>query len=459
MVLLAFAPLLRGGDYFVALIPMEIISLCILIALGLRSVVAPALTHDERKFDPLVVVLLASPVLIGMLQLVPIPSTWWAALPGHARYVDALHDLDIATTQWRPITISPDATRASLLAGLPLIAAFLVGYLATVRQYRMLIRVVAIVAFAQVLLGLLQLSGGERSPFYFGMPTYGSPIGTMGTRNEFANLIAMALCGYVWLAYDDVRYAMRYQAGAPLTQGRFDDRHAMAAWVLGGLVLVVGILISHSRGGSFFGLGCALLALAVAGLRVFGWSRGWRFALPLAALLLVGAVAMVGLDAVVHRIAGEQLRSSAGFRGELWRSTWHAALAFMPFGSGWGTYDIAYRPFQSQVIVGYPNHAHNDYLELLLEGGLIFVALAAISAWVCTRRAVTLLAQSWRERTLDRESMLAAIAGIGLLGFLLHAGVDFPMRVPGNAVVACLLAGAFLRPLPPIFKPGAALTS
>jgi O-antigen ligase len=379
-------------------------------------------------------------------------------LPGHAKYVDAMEGLGIAPAQWRAITISPDATWASLLAGLPLIAAFLVGYLATVRQYRMLIRVVAVIALAQVLLGLLQLSGGERSPFYFGMQTYGSAIGSMGTRNEFANLIAMALCGYVWLAYDDVRYSMHYQPGAPLTQGRFDDRHAMAAWVLGGLVLLVGILISHSRGGAFFGLACSLLALAAAGLRVFGWSRGWRFALPLAVLLLIGAVSMVGIDAVLHRLVGEQLRNAAGFRGELWRSTWHAALAFLPFGSGWGTYDIAYRPFQTPMIVGYPNHAHNDYLELLLEGGLIFVALAALAAWVSVRRAVSLLMQSWRERTLDRESMLAAIAGIGLLGFLLHAGVDFPMRVPGNAVLACLLAGAFLRPLPPIFRPGAALT-
>ena len=49
---------------------------------------------------------------------------------------------------------------------------------------------------------------------------------------------------------------------------------------------------------------------------------------------------------------------------------------------------------------------------------------------------------------------LALMSGIGLLGFLLHAGVDFPMRVPANAILACLLAGAFLRPLPPVRHPG-----
>jgi O-antigen ligase len=313
--------------------------------------------------------------------------------------------------------------------------------------------VVAAVAFVEVLLGLMQLSGGEQSPLFFGMHTYGSPIGTMGTRNEYANLLGLALAGYVWLGYDGVRYSMRYQPGAPLTQGRFDDRHAIAAWVGGGGVLVIGILISHSRGGTMFGLSCAVLALAAAGLRVFGLSRGWRFALPITLLLVVGAVAVVGIDSITSRLGTDQLRSSAGFRTELWRSTWHAALQFMPFGSGWGTYDIAYRPYQSAAIVGYPNHAHNDYLEMLLEGGLLFLAFAAAAAWLLCRRAAWLLLQSWRERTLDRESMMAALCGIGLLGFLLHAAVDFPMRVPGNAVFAALFAGAFLRPLPPIRKP------
>jgi hypothetical protein len=43
--------------------------------------------------------------------------------------------------------------------------------------------------------------------------------------------------------------------------------------------------------------------------------------------------------------------------------------------------------------------------------------------------------------------MAAALCGIGLLGFLLHALVDFPMRIPANAVFAAVLAGAYLRPL------------
>jgi hypothetical protein len=447
MLLLAFAPVLCGGDYFIALIPIEFASLAVLMVLAARLVLAAPAVPAERGVDPLIIVLVASPLLIALVQLMPIPVGWWEQLPGHARYADTLRAIDAPAWNWRAISISPDATRASLLAGLPLAAMFLLGLIATVHQMRSMLRLVAVMAFAQVLLGLLQLSGGQHSPFYFGFMTYGSPIGSFGTRNEYANYLALALAAYVWIAYDATRYTLRLQAGSPLTSGRFDDRHALAAWILGGLVFVVGVLISHSRGGAVFGLGAALLAVAAAGLRVFGWMRGWRFALPIAIVLVVGGVIMVGPDAVLGRLSGDQLGQSAGFRRELWRTTWHAAQAFFPFGSGWGTYDIAYRPFQTPLIVGYPNHAHMDPLEMFLEGGAVFLIIGACFAWLAVRRTLWLLRQAWQERTLDRESMMAALCGIGLAGFLAHSLVDFPMRVPGNAILAALLAGAFLRPL------------
>lgn len=447
VILLLIAPALRGGDYFVALIPIEIVSLAVLVALGTRAAfVEPGTDEPPARADPLVVALLASPLVIALVQLTPLPVRWWEQLAGHAIFAEALRAIGAPDVHWRPVTINPHATRASLFAGLPLVAAFLLGYLSTVRQIRTLVRALAVVAFGEVLLGLLQLSGGEHSPFYFGFMTYGSPIGSMGTRNEYANLLSMALAAYIWLAYDAIRYTLRLQAGSPLTKGRFDDRHALIAWIAGGLVLMLGILISHSRAGAIFGIGAALLALIAAGLRVFGWARGWRFALPIGVMLLVAAAMMVGPETLVSRVSGDQLRQSAGFRGELWRTSLQAAWAYFPLGSGWGTYDIAYRPLQTAPIVGYPNHAHNDYIEMLVEGGVLFLAFAACFAWLAARRAASILRQAWHERTLDRESMMIALCGLAFAGFLAHALVDFPMRVPANAIVAALLAGAFLRP-------------
>lgn len=447
LLLLVCAPIPRGSDYFAALIPLEFISLALLLALIGRALLHPELVGSAGRIQPLVIALVAAPLLIAVVQLVPIPASWWDQLPGHAKYGDALLAIDAPKVAARPISIAPDVTRASLLAGLPLVAALVLGLLSTLRQVRVLLRAVVIVAFAEVVLGLLQASGGEHSPFYFGMLTYGSPIGSFGTRNEFANMLAMALGVYVWLAFDAIRYKLRLQPGSPMNYGRFSHRHAIAAWVAGGLVLVVGILMSRSRAGASIGLAAGLLAFAAAGLRVFGWSRGWRFALPIAVLLIVTSVTMVGVDVVTSRVTGAQLNTAAGFRTELWQTSFQAALDFLPFGSGWGTYDIAYGAYQPPAIVGYANHAHMDYVEMLLEGGVLFVALGACFAWLAARRTVTLVRRALVQRKLEREAMLAALCGIALSGFLLHAAVDFPMRVPANAILACFLAGVFLRPL------------
>lgn len=449
MVLLLLAPLPRGSDYFAALIPLEFISLFVLLALVARAMLQPDLIAGAARIEFTVIALVASPLVIALVQLMPIPVSWWEHLPGHARYVEALRSIGAPSVDWRPISLAPDVTRASLLAGLPLVAAFVLAYVATLRQVRLLLRAVVVLSFAEVMLGLLQVSGGEHSPFYFDMLTYGSPIGSFGTRNEYANMLAMVLCTYVWLAYDSIRYKLHLQPGSPMKSGRFSHRHAIASWIAGGLVLVVGILMSRSRAGATFGLGAGMFALVAAGLRVFGWSRGWRFALPVAVLLIASAVTMIGLDAVSSRVTGQQLNVAAGFRTELWITSYRAALDFFPFGSGWGTYDIVYSAYQTPAIVGYANHAHMDYFEMFLEGGVLFLAFAGCFVWLAARRSAALVRGAIVRRKLDRESMLAALCGIGLLGFLMHAAVDFPMRVPANAIFACLLAGVFLRPLPP----------
>jgi uncharacterized membrane protein len=222
----------------------------------------------------------------------------------------------------------------------------------------------------------------------------------------------------------------------------------MALWAAGGLVLVLGILMSRSRGATLFGLAAAAFGLAAVSLRVSGSSRGLRVAVPLFALLVLAAAALIGFGAATARFSADQLTSSAGFRGELARTSLQGALAFWPVGSGWGTYDIVYPRFQPASLPGFANHAHMDYIEMLFEGGIAFVLLAAAFAWLAGQRAIHLATTARRERTLDRDAMAAALCGFGLLGLLLHSLVDFNLRIPANAILGALLAGVYFRPLP-----------
>jgi hypothetical protein len=394
----------------------------------------------------LLALLVLSPLLLALVQLTPLPSALWARLPGHASYVEALKLIGASQAASLPLSISPDATLASLLAGIPIAAALLVAYLASLAQLRPIMWCVAGMAFAEVLFGLLQMSGGLYSTLFFGTMSYGNPIGSFANRNHYANYIAMALVGFIWLAYEAMREG-KQGADTRRSQGAFTSRHATALWITGGLVMVLGILMTRSRGAAMFGLPMAVAALGVVSLRIQGWSRGLRFAVPVTVLLVVAAAALIGFEAVTSRISANQLASSGSFRGLLARTSLDAAMAFWPWGSGWGTYDLAYPRFQPASLAGYANHAHDDYVEMFLEGGLFFIAFAAAFAWLAARRAQVLIKMARRDRKLNREAMASAICGLGLLGFLLHSLVEFNMRIPANAILAALLAGVYLRPL------------
>ena len=438
LVLMVASPLMRGGNRHVALIALEFLAVFILAAM------AAGIVRQVRKpvaFEPELIFLLASPLLIAVVQLVPLPAAWWNAFPGHHLLNEALAQADIAGRSWRPLSVSPAATAASLLAGLPIVAALIVGYCASIAQLRIVIGVVTTMALGESVLGLLQIAGGEFSAFYAGVLTYGAPIGTFANRNHFANYLGMALVGMIWLAYESHRDG-RMKEGA----GTFGTRNRTVLFTAGASLLALGILMSRSRGGAIFSLPIAACAAVAITARLVGPSA-IRMAIPLLIVLLLGIVGLLGFGAATERLTGDQLASSASFRGLLTETTLRGAMAFLPFGSGWGTFDMAYPRFQPIELPGFANQAHMDYVQFLFEGGVLFLLAGSAFAMLVARRVRLLAVTAWQRGALHREAMAPAICGMGLLVLLLHSLVDFNMRIPANAILGALLAGVFLRPL------------
>ena len=173
-------------------------------------------------------------------------------------------------------------------------------------------------------------------------------------------------------------------------------------------------------------------------------ARHWRLAGVAALLLLVAAA--VGLDALMSRFENDPTPYLAGDRWMMVTSTWRAALAFWPVGSGLGSFAAVYPGFQPAGLRGFINHAHNDYVQLLMECGLLAVVLAGLAVALVARQGVLLVRRA-RSVGLDAQALLQASCGLGLLAVLLHSWVDFNLRIPANAMSAAFLLGAFLRPL------------
>jgi O-antigen ligase len=198
------------------------------------------------------------------------------------------------------------------------------------------------------------------------------------------------------------------------------------------MVIVASLVASRSRGGV-----CAFAGATVAMALAAGRKRT-----GLALVLLVGlGVAWIGLGGVLEAF---EVRGIRGSRLDLWRDMLPMVPQFPVFGAGWNAFGTAYRWYQTVWRTDWIGEAHNDYLQALLDGGVLGLALVAALVALVLRAALS------RAR---RSPVELGVFG-ALVGFALHEIVDFGGQIPANAATAIALAAAALVPPPGRERPG-----
>jgi len=148
--------------------------------------------------------------------------------------------------------------------------------------------------------------------------------------------------------------------------------------------------------------------------------------------LLVLALGWAGADAEIGRFITET--DSAQLRLRAWRIALDIFRDFPVLGSGINTFGTATILYQSDGGAHYIQ-AHNDYLQLLAEGGLLVAALLAV-ALIALSRAI---GRRFRDDP-DPESYWVRVgAVIGLLAIGLQSLVEFSLQMPGNAALFVVL--------------------
>lgn len=429
--LIVMAPLMRGGNRGVALIGLEWLGL--LVCLG---VVASWLAREWSGWGTGwvrvgLLVLMGSPVWVGLWHLTPLPLDVWMVLPERAFYQAVQDRLGLPGLPWRSASLTPDATWVSVLAGIPVVACLALGLSCNRGQLRTLIRLCIAVAVVQAVWGLAQL--GPSSWLHFGSAFKGV-IGSFGNANHLASFLVMILP----LAILETRNARKVEATSP------HGGHTAWLWGLAVFVLVLAVLAGQSRAGlatgMLAGIGVVLL-LPSATMR----SRPWRWRVGAIVMAVAAALAAVGIGGL-RRFEGSILTADASFRQQAFAATWEAAQRFWPLGSGLGSFSAVYPRFQpANSAADYMEHAHSDYVQLLMELGALAPLLLALALALALAQAVRLGRRlaSGRRSSNEEHAMLAA--GLGLLALLLHAWVDFNLRIPALAMLGSFLFGVFMR--------------
>jgi len=434
--LLVLAPLVRGGNRHVALIGLEWLGLLVLwfciaqpLLAGRSASVLPVATAPAPLSGAEWLLALA-PFWLALVYLTPFPVALWGGLPGRQVYLSALGE------GWRPLSLVPDATVASLLAGIPLVAALVFARTASLAHFHLLPKVVVFSALAQAVWGLLQ--AGPFKALYFGAAFSGSPIGSFANSNHFANYLAMSLPLAVFLLWQSLPGAYGGR--------RTHQPAATLLWSVVLFVLLAGVLASGSRTGTATALLVTLLAASVLLLPTS--ERFKRGHLLGAGVLLLAVIVTVGLNAFVSRLGADALGAHAAFRWQHISSTWRAAVALWPAGSGPGSFAAVYPQFQPPGLRGFLEHAHNDYVQLFMELGAASFALGALLAGLVIRQSLWLWHTSrsgTRSATRSRTFQLQVCCALGVLAIGLHSLLDFNFRIPANAILAACLLGGFLR--------------
>ncbi len=200
-----------------------------------------------------------------------------------------------------------------------------------------------------------------------------------------------------------------------------------------GVLMALSVFLCRSRGG-MAALGAELVFIAVFLSRIRHRAKSFAAIGVIVAVLAV-LIVWVGSDPVVHRLTDMKDASRVSIYKDTLRMWWSKPL----IGYGSGTFDLVYPTYQSFVTDSLINHAHNDYLELLSETGLIGMGLILWFLVNAYRNA----GQNIRlgSRSSGSAALIAVLAGI--TGLLVHSLVDFNFHIPSNAalfLVFCAIA-------------------
>jgi O-antigen ligase len=382
------------------------------------------------------------------IQLVPLPPSIWHGLPGRGTIV-AVDGLLGQADLWRPMSLTPSQTFNSLLAMTVPFAALLVFAQADAEDYpRILFAVVGIACFS-ALLGLVQIFFGAGSGAYFYRTTNpDSMVGLFANRNHHAVFLAIAVIVAAMLLRDELM-RKRKRGGVQIVLG------------LVGVGLAVMTTLIGSRSGMAIGLAAFAISYVMVG---FAWrgrpvaagsraaapaARGghWAFYAPplLLALLLGVALLLSSRTTALTRVFGTD--AVAELRVEAWPVLVSMLETFWVFGSGFGSFPDTFKMFEPDRLLqpSYFNHAHNDWIELAITGGLPAAAILAL-ALVWLARAFAARGARNFVKGHRGDARLPVLAIILLLA--VASLVEYPLRLPSMQVLAILMMILLCCPKP-----------
>ena len=382
------------------------------------------------------------------VQLVPLPASLLNALSPRAAGVLSELDPAFAAGNAHALSIWPASTRVALVlyAALVIWLAGLVRLLSSAGSRR----------FVEALTGLgviVALVGIVQKPLYSGaiygvwtLKPWREPFGPFVNRNHFAGWMVMVLPLTLALLVAGInrsRAAVKPGWRHKVLWLSSPEASRLALVAGAAMVMALSLVLTMSRSG---------MTAFVASIVMTGWfvarvfdSRPQQIGVGicLAAVVLV-VVGWAGPDVIASRFSSADWGEFNSRRGA-WLDAIGVTRAFPIAGTGANTYWAAALFYQRHALTHYFAQAHNDYLQIAAEGGL----LLTLPALVCVAIFVRDVIRRMGDQRATTAWWLRAGAVTSLLAIAFQESVDFSLQMPGNAALfAAVCAIALHRPAP-----------
>lgn len=386
-------------------------------------------------------------LLVVAAQLVPLPAITRERLSPHAFTVDRVVALD-AEPEIRPphaLSVDVESTVWALGLGAAYIGLFWCARAIFSRGgVRTTARGVAWLGLALTALVAVQRATSPKLLYWYWQPLTpkATPYGPFVNRNGLATWLAMAVP--LIIGYAMARYQSQQRSEGGAVPGASIDSTQL--WLGGAAVLMTGCLLASLSRAGILGGAIGLMAFIVFSRKRITRGGG-------VAWMITGLAAMVAMASVYANLGklAMRLQETTGQgtwgRPAIWRDTWRMASDFWLTGVGAGAFQRGMLVYQEGSRLFFFNHAHDEYLQLIAEGGL----LIAVPAAIATLAAVALMTRYLRT---DRTAMFWVRAGAisGIIAVAIQSIWDTGLRTPANGVLFAVIAAMALhdpRPIQP----------
>jgi O-antigen ligase len=375
-----------------------------------------------------------------LLQLIPLPAFVVSLISPHRLSYIQQSTLTAGAPAFVPLTLDPGATVHAFLATGCAILTFWTARTMFARGGMR--RMVTALAWTAVVFVLVAFAQGSLSPelvygFWRPYDAGARPLGPVINRNHAGTWSVLAL----FLCFGCLQWRRSVSSPSRGWSWRARVAHALDGrsliLVLAILLLIVSVASGASRS-AMVGLVAAgaFVALVAPPSQDGRRSTMWTGALALAAAFAV--IAYADLDRLLSRV--EETRSMGlAQRVAIWRDTLGIIRDFPLTGAGAGNFATAMRLYQSTDRMYFWNEAHNGYLQVAAEGGLLLAAPVLVALAALWSAAVRELKRADSVRWM-RVGGAAALAGVAVQSIW-----ETGLTLPGNSMLAAAAAAILLH--------------